>query len=52
MVNVRKTEYTPFSRKQTAWKTTKKKVGSLIGNSEDIEGRKLSNAALKKLKNA
>ena len=50
IVNVEKTELTSISREETAWKTTKK-VGSLIGNTEDVERRKkLSAVALHKLK--
>ncbi|GFS20409.1 endonuclease-reverse transcriptase [Elysia marginata] len=50
-VNVDKTEFTNLSRGETNWQTTKK-VGTLIGDQEDIERRKqLSSAALVKLKN-
>ncbi|GFR61933.1 transcriptional adapter 2-alpha [Elysia marginata] len=50
-VNVDKTEFTNLSRGETIWQTTKK-VGTLIGDQEDIERRKqLSSAALVKLKN-
>ncbi|GFS05156.1 hypothetical protein ElyMa_002930600 [Elysia marginata] len=45
------TEFTNLSRGETNWQTTKK-VGTLIGDQEDIERRKqLSSAALVKLKN-
>ena len=48
-VNVDKTEVTTLSRSRDDWKGTKK-VGSLIGDNEDVERRKdLSNAALNKL---
>ncbi|GFS10187.1 group II intron reverse transcriptase/maturase [Elysia marginata] len=47
-VNVDKTEFTNLSRGETNWQTTKK-VGTLIGDQEDIERRKqLSPAALVK----
>ncbi|GFS07895.1 hypothetical protein ElyMa_003001400 [Elysia marginata] len=50
-VNVDKTEFTNLSRGETNWQTTKK-VGTLIGDQEDIERRRqLSSAALVKLKN-
>ncbi|GFR91455.1 endonuclease-reverse transcriptase [Elysia marginata] len=50
-VNVDKTEFTNLSRGETNWQITKK-VGTLIGDQEDIERRKqLSSAALVKLKN-
>ncbi|GFR70149.1 endonuclease-reverse transcriptase [Elysia marginata] len=50
-VNVDKTEFTNLSRGETNWQTTKK-VGTPIGDQEDIERRKqLSSAALVKLKN-
>ncbi|GFR83830.1 hypothetical protein ElyMa_005984500 [Elysia marginata] len=50
-VNVDKTEFTNLSRGETNWQTTIK-VGTLIGDQEDIERRKqLSSAALVKLKN-
>ena len=49
-VNVGKTELTSLSKVEDEWKTTRK-VGSLIGDVEDIERRKqLSNVALNKLK--
>ncbi|GFR93788.1 very-long-chain enoyl-CoA reductase [Elysia marginata] len=45
-VNVDKTEFTNLSRGETNWQTTKK-VGTLIGDQENIERRKqLSSAAL------
>ena len=50
-VNIEKTELTTLSRLTHEWKTTKK-VGSLIGDEEDIERRKqLSSVALYKLTN-
>ena len=50
-VNVDKTEYTTLTRTENTWKTTKK-VGTLIGDTEDIQRRKqLSTAALAKLQN-
>ncbi|GFS08575.1 endonuclease-reverse transcriptase [Elysia marginata] len=51
IVNVNKTELTSISKEETEWRKTKK-VGSLIGDTEDVERRKqLSNVALYKLKN-
>ena len=51
LVNVDKTEFTTLSRAGTEYKNTKK-VGTLIGDEEDVERRKrLSNAALTKLLN-
>ena len=51
IVNANKTELTSISKEETEWRKTKK-VGSLIGDTEDIERRKqLSNVALHKLKN-
>ncbi|GFS26217.1 very-long-chain enoyl-CoA reductase [Elysia marginata] len=50
-VNVDKTEYTILDRKENSWKNTKK-VGSLIGDTADVQRRKqLSTAALAKLQN-
>lgn len=50
-VNTNKTEFTTLSRQADQWRTTKK-VGSLIGDGEDIERRKhLSTVALHKLNN-
>ena len=50
-VNIDKTEKTSLSKNEDAWRSTKK-VGSLMGDKEDVERRKqLSNAALYKLKN-
>ena len=50
-VNANKTEFTTISRNKEEWKRTKK-VGSLIGDTEDVQRRKqLSNAALSKLTN-
>ena len=50
-VNIDKTEKTSLSKCEDAWRSTKK-VGSLMGDKEDVERRKqLSNAALYKLKN-
>ena len=50
-VNVEKTEITVLAKEKDGWKTTKK-VGSLIGNKEDVERRKqLSTVALHKLTN-
>ena len=51
-VNIDKTEKkTSLSKHEDAWRSTKK-VGSLMGDKEDVERRKqLSNAALYKLKN-
>ena len=50
-VNIEKTEKTSLSKNEDAWRSTKK-VGSLMGDKEDVERRKqLSNAALYKLKN-
>ena len=50
-VNIDKTEKTSLSKNEDARKSTKK-VGSLMGNKEDLERRKqLSNAALYNLKN-
>ena len=49
VVNTSKTEYTHMHKDSYDWKTVKK-VGSLLGDSEDIERRKhLSNLALRKL---
>ena len=49
-VNVDKTELTTISREDNSWKTVKK-LGSLLGDKEDIENRKqLSRAALFKLR--
>ena len=51
LVNIDKTEFTTLSRAGTEYKNTKK-VGTLIGDEEDVERRKrLSNAALTKLLN-
>ena len=51
LVNVDKTEFTTLSRAGTEYKNTKK-VGTLIGDEEDVKRRKrLSNAALTKLLN-
>ena len=48
-VNTDKTEFTALSKNEEDWKNAKK-VGSLIGDLEDVEKRKqLSTAALKKL---
>ena len=48
-VNVDKTEYTILDRNEKSWKNTKK-VGTLIGDTEDVQRRKqLSTAALAKL---
>ena len=48
-VNIDKTEKTSLSKNEDAWRSTKK-VGSLMGDKEDVEKRKqLSNAALYKL---
>ena len=50
IVNVDKTELTTLAREETSWKNTKK-VGTLIGDKEDIKRRKqLSTVALHKLK--
>ena len=50
-VNINKTEKTSLSKNEDAWRSTKK-VGSLMGDKEDVDRRKqLSNAALYKLKN-
>ena len=50
-VNTSKTEITTLTRNSEEWKKSKK-VGSLIGDIEDVERRKyLSNAALHKLTN-
>ena len=50
-VNVDKTEYTILDRNEKSWKNTKK-VGTLIGDTEDVQRRKqLSTAALAKLQN-
>ena len=50
-VNESKTEFTTISRSDDSWRKVKK-VGSLLGDSEDVCRRKqLSNAALYKLKN-
>ena len=50
-VNVDKTEFTKLSRQETAWRDTKK-VGTLIGDKEDVERRKqLSTEAIYKLTN-
>ena len=50
-VNNDKTEKTSLSKNEDAWRSTKK-VGSLMGDKEDVERRKqLSNATLYKLKN-
>ena len=50
-VNVEKTELTTISRKDDNWKNIKK-LGSLLGDKEDIENRKhLSRLALRKLNN-
>ncbi|GFS24655.1 very-long-chain enoyl-CoA reductase [Elysia marginata] len=50
-VNVDKTDFTTLSRNAKDWRETKK-VGSLIGDKEDVERRKqLSTAALLKLRN-
>ena len=50
-VNVDKTEYTILDRNENSWKNTKK-VGTLIGDTEDVQRRKqLSTAALAKLQN-
>ena len=50
-VNKDKTEFTSLSRNEDEWKKAKK-VGSLIGDQEDVERRKqLSSAALNKLNN-
>lgn len=50
-VNPEKTEYTSISRHENDWKKVKK-VGSLIGDKEDVERRKqLSSVALNKLNN-
>ena len=49
--NVDKTEYTILDRNEKSWKNTKK-VGTLIGDTEDVQRRKqLSTAALAKLQN-
>ena len=46
-----KQKKTPLSKNEDAWRSTKK-VGSLMGDNEDVERRKqLSNAGLYKLKN-
>ena len=51
LVNIDKTEFTTLSRAGTEYKNTKK-VGTLIGDEEDVERRKrLCNAALTKLLN-
>ena len=51
IVNVDKTDFTTLIRNETSWKSTKK-VGSLIGDKEDIERRKqLPATALYKMKN-
>ncbi|GFR68057.1 hypothetical protein ElyMa_005599000 [Elysia marginata] len=52
-VNVDKTDFMTLSRNAKDWRETKsKKVGSLIGDKEDVERRKqLSTAALLKLRN-
>ena len=51
-VNVDKTEYTILDRNENSWKTLKKKVGTLNGDTEDVQRRKqLSTAALAKLQN-
>ena len=48
-VNTDKTEYTSISKSEEQWKNVKK-VGSLIGDSQDVERRKqLSSLALNKL---
>ena len=48
-VNIDKTEYTILDRNENSWKNTKK-VGNLIGDTEDVQRRKqLSTAALAKL---
>ena len=50
-VNVDKTEYTILDRNEKSWKNTKK-VGTLIGDTEDVQRRKqLSTAVLAKLQN-
>ena len=51
-VNIDKTEKkTSLSKKEDAWRSTKK-VGSLMGDKEDVKRRKqLSNSAIYKLKN-
>ena len=50
-VNVDKTEYTILDRNENSWKNTKK-VGTLIGDTEDVQRRKqLSTAALAKSQN-
>ncbi|GFS07037.1 very-long-chain enoyl-CoA reductase [Elysia marginata] len=50
-VNVDKTDFTRLSRNAKDWRETKK-VGSFIGDKEDVERRKqLSTAALLKLRN-
>ena len=50
-VYIDKTEKTSLSKNEDAWRSTKK-VGSLMGDKEDVERRKqLSDAALYKLKN-
>ena len=49
-VNVDKTELTSLRKEENEWRETKK-VGSLIGDAEDVERRKkLSNVALNKLR--
>ena len=50
-VNVEKTDITVLAKEESNWKTTKK-VGSLIGDTEDVQRRKLlASIALNKLKN-
>ena len=50
-VNIGKTDKASLSKNEDTWRSTKK-VGSLMGDKEDMERRKqLSNAALYKLKN-
>ena len=49
-VNVDKTELTSLRKEENGWRSAKK-VGSLIGDTEDVERRKkLSNVALNKLR--
>ena len=47
-VNKDKTVFTALSKNEEDWKNAKK-VGSFIGDLEDVERRKLSTAALNKL---